>query len=167
MLGLAACSTTAITSTTQTQTMPTDTAAIPSTATTTVGTSTVDEDGELPRTVLMVGDTELRVWVADDAEERTQGLRDVDGLPRDVDGMLFVFDTATPAIFVMEDTLIPLDVWFFDDEGALIGTHEMSPCSAGPCPRYPAPAPVRWALETPLGDQQFQSGDLLSTSASG
>ena len=158
MLGLAACSTSTITSTTQTAAVPPETTAV---------SSTVVDEELFPTAEVAVGDTELRVWVADDSAERNQGLRRVGELPPEVDGMLFVWDTPTPAIFVMEDTLIPLDVWFFDDEGALIGTHEMSPCSAGPCPRYPAPAPVRWALETPLGDQQFQSGDLLWTSASG
>jgi len=107
------------------------------------------------------------VWVADDTDERSQGLRGVGSLPTDIDGMLFVWDAPTETAFVMEDTLIPLDVWFFDAEGVLIGSHEMTPCTADPCPGYPTPGAVSWALETPQGGQAFEIGDRLSTSASG
>jgi hypothetical protein len=158
VLGLAACSTSAVTSPSQTEAVPVDTA--------TPTTTEVDE-GQFPTAEVAVGDTELRVWVADDPAERTQGLRQVEELPAEVDGVLFVWDTPTSAVFVMEDTLIPLDVWFFDDEGAFLGTHEMTPCADEPCPTYPAPGPVRWALETHLGDQNFVEGDRLSTSPSG
>lgn len=109
-----------------------------------------------------VGDVELRVWVADDPTERNQGLRRVEELPAEIDGMLFVWETPTPAVFVMEDTLIPLDVWFFDEEGRLVGADQMSPCLDGPCARYPSPGPVRWALETPLGVVELGEGDRLS-----
>jgi uncharacterized protein len=120
-----------------------------------------------PVTRIGVGDTPLDVWVADDPDERQQGLRGVSELPEDVDGMLFVFPEPTTPNFIMEDTLIPLEVWFFDPERSLMGSHEMTPCTADPCPLYPAPGRVGWALETPLGAHDFQPGDLLSTSASG
>lgn len=120
----------------------------------------------LPTEAVSVGDTELQVWVADTAEERSQGLRDVSQLPAGVDGMLFVFDTPRTPVFVMEDTLIPLDVWFFDGNGVLIGTEEMAPCDAEPCTRYPGPESVKWALETPLGAHDFEPGAVLATSAS-
>jgi uncharacterized membrane protein (UPF0127 family) len=80
--------------------------------------------------------------------------------------MLFVFDAPSTPVFVMEDTMIPLDVWFFDGNGSLIGTEEMTPCDAEPCTRYPGPASVHWALETPLGAQEFEPGAVLATSAS-
>ena len=121
----------------------------------------------VPTEVITVGDSELRVWVADDPEERAQGLRGIEPLPGGVDGMLFVFDAPTSPVFVMEDTLIPLDIWFFDADGGLIGSDVMVPCEAEPCPRYPAPESVRWALETSLGAQAFESGAVLTTSASG
>lgn len=113
---------------------------------------------------MSVGEEELSVWVADQREERVQGLRGVNELPTGVDGLLFVFDTPTETAFVMEDTLIPLDVWFFDVDGALVGSDEMTPCTAAPCSRYPTPGPVGWALETPAGARAFDPGDLLSTS---
>jgi uncharacterized membrane protein (UPF0127 family) len=138
----------------------TTTTAEPSPTTTTVTTS-------LPATELAVGEETLNVWVADEPEERRQGLRAVAALPDEIDGMLFVFPEPTTPNFIMADTLIPLEVWFFDSEGSLIGSHEMTPCPADPCPLYPAPGPVGWALETPLGARDFQPGALLSTSASG
>jgi uncharacterized membrane protein (UPF0127 family) len=114
-----------------------------------------------------VGDAGLTVWVADDPDERRQGLRGVEQLPPGVDGMLFVFpEPATPS-FVMLGALIDLELWLFDDQGVLIGSKEMAPCAAEPCPRYPAPGEVRWALETTLGAWEFELGDLLTTSAFG
>ncbi|MDP9145484.1 MAG: DUF192 domain-containing protein [Actinomycetota bacterium] len=113
-----------------------------------------------------MGEAALQVWVADNAEERSEGLRDVARLPADVDGMLFVFDAPGSPVFVMEETLIPLDVWFFDRSGVLLGNEEMAPCEAEPCIRYQAPESVQWALETPLGAYEFEPGAVLTTSAS-
>ena len=128
--------------------------------------STTDASS-FPTQVVTVGDSELHVWVADEPEERAQGLRAIQRLPADVDGMLFVFDEPGSPVFVMEDTLIALDIWFFDEEGVLIGSEDMAPCEAEPCPRYPAPESVQWALETPVADHVFEPGAVLVTSASG
>ncbi|HEX6146733.1 MAG TPA: DUF192 domain-containing protein [Acidimicrobiia bacterium] len=171
MLALAACSgigsqTSATTATSPPATTPATPATTAPAAETTVS-STVGDVVGLPTTDVLVDDTALRVWVADDGEERSQGLRRVAALPDDIDGMLFVWDTPTEPTFVMQDTLIPLDVWFFDDQGALVGTHAMTPCAEEPCPTYPAPGPVRWALETPLDTQEFVEGARLTTSPSG
>ena len=173
---MAACATTATNGvTTSTTTVATTTTDVVVSTTTTVAattttvspptTSTVTSD--VPTTELTIGEETLEVWVADEPEERQQGLRAVARLPEGIDGMLFVFPEPTTPNFIMSGTLIPLEVWFFDTEGSLIGSHEMTPCPADPCPLYPAPGPVGWALETPLGERDFQPGDLLSTSASG
>jgi len=105
--------------------------------------------------------------VADEPDERSRGLREVTRLPADIDGMLFAFTEPAVPTFVMEDTRLALDLWFFDEDGVLVATEEMEPCSAEPCSRYPAPGEVSWALETPLGVHEFEPGDLLSTSDSG
>ncbi|HSK07691.1 MAG TPA: DUF192 domain-containing protein [Acidimicrobiia bacterium] len=168
MLALAACSGSIGSQTpTTTATSPPATPGTTAPVTETTVSSTVGDQVGFPITDVSVGDTELRVWVADDGAERSQGLRRVAALPGDIDGMLFVWDSPTETAFVMEDTLIPLDVWFFDDEGALVGTHAMTPCAEEPCPTYPTPGPVRWALETPLGARQFEEGARLTTSPSG
>lgn len=167
MLALAACSGT--TSPGQTEPVSPGTTAAPVADTTVVDTTvtTVVDGLQFDTAEVAVGANELRVWVADNPTERSQGLRRVEELPAEIDGMLFVWETPTPAVFGMKDTLIPLDVWFFDEEGALTGTHAMTPCNDEPCVTYPTPGPVRWALETPLGVVELGEGDRLSTSPSG
>lgn len=167
VLALAACSGTTSPDRTDTSSPGTTDAPVADTTEADTTVATVVDGVQFPTIDVMVDDVELRVWVADDPTERSQGLRRVEELPAEIDGMLFVWDTPTPATFVMEDTVIPLDVWFFDAEGALLGTHAMTPCADEPCPTYPAPGPVRWALETPLEAQQFGEGTRLTTSPSG
>jgi uncharacterized membrane protein (UPF0127 family) len=52
----------------------------------------------------------------------------------------------------MKDTLIPLDIAFFDGDGRLVGGLTMTPCEADPCPSYDIGAAYRYALEAPAGD---------------
>jgi uncharacterized protein len=81
--------------------------------------------------------------------------------------MLFTYETPTPVAYWMKDTLIPLDIWFFDEEGTLIGTAEMGLCPDGACPAYASPAPVKSVLETPQDSWDFEVGDVLTTSVLG
>lgn len=104
--------------------------------------------------------------VADDATLRRQGLRDLDVFPAGLDGMLFVWDSPTSTSFVMETVPFPLDIWWFDGDGRLVGSTSMDPCPTGTCPGYPSPVPVGWALETPAGEATFDVGDLISTGES-
>jgi len=102
------------------------------------------------------------VAVAETQQQRSQGLRDVEELPEGLDGMLFVFDQPRPATFGMRDTLIPLDIWWFDASGRLLGATEMEPCPSEPCPNYGSPGEVAWALETPAGQVELVPGDTLN-----
>ena len=116
-------------------------------------------DGETATVV--IGEEELVVAVADTSAERSQGLReavDLGGL----DGMLFIHDVEGPVSFGMRDTLIPLDIWFIDVAGIIVGTSEMEPCDSEPCPSYPSPVPVLWVLETELGSYDFSVGDSVT-----
>jgi len=85
----------------------------------------------------------------------------VESLPRGIDGMLFSYSSARPAAYHMLETTIPLDIWWFDDQGRLVGSAEMTPCPAEPCAVYGSPGPVSWVLETPLGGFDLEVGDLL------
>lgn len=104
--------------------------------------------------------------LAETGEQRSQGLRGVEGLPEGLDGMLFVFEEARPATFGMRETLIPLDIWWFDGNGRLLGSTEMEPCPSEPCPNYGSPGEVAWALETPAGQIEFSPGDTLTVGTS-
>lgn len=93
-----------------------------------------------------LGDRSLRLALADTPLLRSRGLMGVTSLG-DLDGMLFSWDTAVQVSFWMKNTLIPLDIGFFDENGALFLVLSMVPCQADPCPSYPAGAPVSYALE--------------------
>lgn len=80
----------------------------------------------------------------------------------DLDGMLFLFETARSVTFTMRNTLIPLDIWFIDVDGVIVGTSEMEPCVAEPCVGYGSPADVLRVLETPMGRFAFEVGDRVS-----
>lgn len=104
--------------------------------------------------MLGVGSRCLRVAVADDDAERVQGLRGVRDLGP-YDGMLFVFAGDVRSEFTMADTLIPLDIGFYDAEGREVDRRRMQPCPEGDdgsCPRYGASAAYRVALEVPAGE---------------
>ena len=63
------------------------------------------------------------VEVADDAEERAQGLMHRARMASSA-GMLFVYPTPQRARFWMRNTLIPLDMIFADARGVVTGVHE-------------------------------------------
>lgn len=109
-----------------------------------------------------VGDERLSVWVADESPERRQGLMDLESLPGGIDGMLFAYPTPRTAGFHMRNTLIDLDIWWFDPDMRLVGSAEMEPCAAEPCTTYASPGEVRWVLETPLDEYEFEPGERLS-----
>ncbi|HEU4917498.1 MAG TPA: DUF192 domain-containing protein [Acidimicrobiia bacterium] len=116
---------------------------------------------------ITVADTELTVWVADETGERRQGLSMLESLPEGIDGMMFIFDPPAVPTFTMKDTVIPLDLWHFDPNGALISMVTMEPCAEEPCTLYPTSFPVGWSLETPAGDFTFEDGAMITTSGSG
>lgn len=101
--------------------------------------------------------------VADTADDRRRGLSELTELPDGVDGMLFVWDDVAPRTFTMENTLIPLDIWWFDDEHRLAGLDSVGPCEGSPCPLYPSPVPTGRVLETPAGEWALSAGARLSS----
>ena len=62
-----------------------------------------------------IGNKEYKVKLAETDEQQEQGLQNVDKLEDD-EGMLFVFDEEEDIWFWMEDTTIPLDVIFINEE---------------------------------------------------
>lgn len=108
---------------------------------------------DLTETELSVGEARLRIVVADDVTERTQGLRARADLG-DYDGMLFVFDAQSESAFTMSTVPIALDIGFFDGAGRSVDRLRMKPCAGteSECPIYRSSGPFRFALETLAGD---------------
>jgi uncharacterized membrane protein (UPF0127 family) len=96
--------------------------------------------------------TSMQVEWATTPAERETGLMNRTMVPH---GMLFIFDTADTLNFWMKNTLVPLDIVFFDDKDMYVSSTHMIPCTADPCQIYPSGSPAKYALEMPSG---FLSG---------
>lgn len=107
------------------------------------------------------------VEVATTPAEQAHGLMDRASMPAD-HGMLFVFPDAQPLTFWMKDTLIPLDMLFFDDTHRLVAVHaDALPCKADPCQVYPSVVPARYVLELNAGAAAklgVRKGDIIDFS---
>src|SRR5437660_10031753 len=51
-------------------------------------------------------------------------------------GMAFLFDGPTTVGFWMKDTLIPLDIAYWESGGRIVAILHMTPCRSGPCRLY-------------------------------
>jgi len=107
----------------------------------------------LTATRVRVGDEELDVVVADEFDERVQGLR----RRRDLgpyDGMLFAFEGPTITSFTMSTVPVPLDIGFYGARGRVVDRLRMRPCAGdeSECPLYRPSGAFSYALETLRGD---------------
>jgi uncharacterized membrane protein (UPF0127 family) len=99
---------------------------------------------------VQVGDTTMLLAIADSPALRAQGLMGVTDLG-DLDGMLFFWRHDGDS-FWMKDTLIPLDVVWFNEDGTYKDRASMVPCTETPCPKYaPDDFDFRFAIEAPTG----------------
>ena len=100
-----------------------------------------------------VGDTVVRVEVADTEAAREQGLSGRTSLPEG-SGMLFVFDAPGTYGFWMKDMNFSLDMIFADVSGKVVTVDQnLSPESYYQNPPqtfYPS-APAKYVLEVPAG----------------
>ena len=98
-------------------------------------------------TVTLGGET----WtVLDGGKDGMRGRADFGG----ADAMLFRFDPGLDTqriVWVMDGVAFPLDIAWFYEDGALVGTASMALCPAKPCTTYAADGPYRSALEAPVG----------------
>lgn len=105
------------------------------------------------------GSTALIVEVADTTEKRGLGLmfRQRNEM-NDALGMLFKFDTLCMSKFTMQNTVMALRVFWFDEAGEMVGMADMNPEATG----YTIPIrPFKYALEVPMDVAEFL-GDHIS-----
>ncbi len=69
------------------------------------------------------GQATFTVDVADDPQERAQGLMFVEQMAT-LQGMLFVYEEPQSVSFWMKNTLIPLDMLFVSPDGEVLSIHE-------------------------------------------
>lgn len=104
------------------------------------------------------------VELATDAPSREHGLMMRTSLAPG-HGMLFVFPHEGPQGFWMKNTLIPLDMVYFDNNRRLVSVQQnVPPCKADPCAIYPSTGPARYVLELAAGTAArigLQTGDEL------
>ena len=96
---------------------------------------------------------EYPMWLAETPDQQHRGLTDVTDLGGPA-GMVFRFEREGEYRFYMWQTPMPLDIFFFDDDGRFAGSAAMSPCLDGPssnCERYSPDAPFLIAVEVPAG----------------
>lgn len=104
------------------------------------------------------------VEVARTPAQRARGLMGRTALPADR-GMLFPGTAPAKLSFWMKDTLIPLDILFFDQHWRVVEIrHDVPPCKANPCPLYGPAQPVWHVLELAAGQAArlgVEEGDTL------
>lgn len=120
-----------------------------------------------PGPSVSLGGHRFSAEIAATPAEQAHGLMDRTSMPAD-HGMLFVFPQAQPLTFWMKDTLIPLDMLFFDDAHRLVTIRaNVPPCKVDPCPTYASTAPARYVLELNAGTAAklgLRKGDVITFS---
>lgn len=126
------------------------------------------EEGGAPLTIATLqGEVTLRVEIADISAERAEGLSNRESLPADA-GMAFVWDRPVDVDFWMKDTLIPLQIAFWDEDGRVVAVIDMEPCAADPCPTYGPDDQILGAAEANAGwftDHGVRVGDTVDLDA--
>jgi uncharacterized protein len=92
------------------------------------------------------------------------GLMHVERLGDD-QGMAFVMPGPTRRAFWMKNTLIPLDIAFWDGGGRVVDILHMEPCRVADCPLYQPGASYVGAVEVNLGLLErngVKAGDLVA-----
>jgi hypothetical protein len=119
---------------------------------TTTGSETT---AEVSATFAVEGERNVTVSleVADDAEERRQGLMFRESLPRN-HGMVFVYDEAETRTFWMKNTLIPLDMVFVASNGTVLNVEHarvQPDASDSELARYSSDGEARYVVELNRG----------------
>lgn len=79
--------------------------------------------------------TSLEVQLALTEPDQAKGLMGVKSLGKH-SGMAFLWSEAVRQGFYMKNTLIPLDIAFWDEGGEIVEILQMEPCTLDPCQTY-------------------------------
>ena len=115
--------------------------------------ASVSQDGLILKTAIIETDHEpvmLTVEMAESEEDRAKGLMGRTSLAED-HGMVFIFFEKHFGGFWMKNTLIPLSIAFFDQDGEILEILDMEPCEKDPCPTYDPGVSYWGALEVNEG----------------
>ena len=113
------------------------------------------------------GNVVLSVEIASTDRQRQRGLMHRRSLGAKA-GMVFAYESPASGGFWMKNTLIPLDIAFYDVRGRILRTLRMQPCKADPCPIYSPGVSYRGALEVNAGSFRrwgVSRGDRLTVRA--
>jgi uncharacterized protein len=119
----------------------------------------------LPRGMVVIGTgrdaVQVDVEIAETYEAKVRGLMGRRSLPPG-SGMVFLAAEPTDSGFWMKDTLIPLSIAFWDEDGRILAMLDMDPCPGLPCPSYDPGVEWTHALEVNQGffvEQGVELGD--------
>lgn len=87
------------------------------------------------------------IAIAENAIDQAQGLKFIRHLEQDT-GMLFKFQSPKVLSFWMQDTIVPLDIAFIDQDNTIVKTERMIPLSLR---SVTSGRPCVMALEVPAG----------------
>jgi uncharacterized membrane protein (UPF0127 family) len=100
--------------------------------------------------VVLKGKT-FYVELAENEEQQARGLMFREQLAPDR-GMFFISRSEYMQAFWMKNTLLPLDMLYFDKKFRLVSMQtNVPPCKADPCPSYPSSGPAQYVLELNAG----------------
>jgi uncharacterized membrane protein (UPF0127 family) len=124
------------------------------------GTATVAAPTKTARVV-------LHVEIARTRAQRERGLMGRRTLGAKA-GMVFLYPEPHRGSFWMKDTLIPLDIAFYDGRGRILRILTMQPCRRDPCTLYDPRVAFRGALEVRAGSFRrwgVRAGDRVAVRA--
>ena len=102
---------------------------------------------DLPRIKISAGMHLIDTQIAATEQQRVTGLMFRKEMPQ-TEGMLFIFEQASPQCFWMKNTLVPLTAAFVADDGTIVNLADMKPQTTD---SHCSTQPVRFVLEMNQG----------------